>query len=90
MADNNIQLDTMIEMMRAEAGEKNPVWDAFRRRLGNEARGTGPGDEVAQVDTAPQARQGRLVGHALDLREVGLLQLELRVRDPRLQLAVVS
>lgn len=26
------------EMLRAEAGEQNPVWDAFRRRLGNEAQ----------------------------------------------------
>lgn len=26
------------EMLRAEAGEKNPVWDAFRRQLGNEAQ----------------------------------------------------
>lgn len=32
------QKERIREMMRADAGEKNPVWDAFRRQLGNEAQ----------------------------------------------------
>jgi hypothetical protein len=50
----------------------------------------GAGGAVLQHDALPQPVERGLVGLALDLHEIGLGQLELRIRDPRLEATVVG
>ena len=57
---------------------------------GGDPLDVGAGRAILQQDAAPQPIERVLAGIALDLHEIGLGQLELRVRDPRLEATVVG